>query len=282
MIDRSGPGIEVAKSSAQFIIDFSHITEQAMIDLFTEFVQPAVNFLTYNDWYVLFDPSEDMVSGQSDVLGYYSINYQPIDKALDFNWLKGSISEILLSTGNLTFYKEQNVFNELSVPDLLEEGAATSCTYANSMYFSQIIQLPIVYERYLNEGQQPSFNLAESYFMAMPRLSNQYMVIGDPKTSLRIQQSNTDELSTADKMLVYPVPSVDILNITFMVEHASNLTMRVSDVTGRTVYTEEWDCSTGMIERQLDITDLPVGIYFINLTGTGQKFRTMKFIKEGN
>jgi uncharacterized protein (TIGR03790 family) len=282
LIDRSGPGIEVAKSSAQFIIDFSSITEPAEINLFTDFVQPAMNFLTYNDWHVIFNPSEEMVTGQSDVLGYYSINYQPIDKTLDFNWLKGSISEILLSTGNLTFYKEQNVFNELSVPDLLEEGVASSCTYANSMFFSQIIQLPILYERYLDEGQQPSFNLAESYFMAMPVLSTQYLVIGDPKTSLRIQQSNTNEYSKELNLMVFPNPSIDIINIAFMAADEGNYTMNVSDMMGRTVYIEELDCITGMNEKQLNISLLSDGMYFINLAGDGKRYRTLKFIKAGD
>jgi hypothetical protein len=150
------------------------------------------------------------------------------------------------------------------------------------MFFSQIIQLPILYERYLDEGQQPSFNLAESYFMAMPVLSTQYLVIGDPKTSLRIQQSNTNEYSKELNLMVFPNPSIDIINIAFMAADEGNYTMNVSDMMGRTVYIEELDCITGMNEKQLNISLLSDGMYFINLAGDGKRYRTLKFIKAGD
>ena len=282
LIDRSGPGVEVAKSIAQIIVDFSFITEPAMTNLFTEFVEPAVNHLLFNDWHVIFDPSEEMVTDQSDVLGYYSINYQPADKDLNFTWLRGSLSEIVLSTGNLTFYKEQNVFNELSVPDLLEEGATSSCTYANSMFFGQLIQLPILFERYYDDGQQPGFNLAESYFMAMPFLSNHYLVIGDPKTSLTITQSQTQEIADERKLVLYPVPARDRLVLAFMSPSDGSYAVRVSDIAGRIVLYEDIYCAPGMIKEEMDISRLSGGVYFITLTGHGKEYAAVKFIKAGN
>jgi uncharacterized protein (TIGR03790 family) len=281
MIDRSGPGVEVAKNSAQFIVDFSYVSDSNVSKLFTEFVQPTVNYLILNDWHVVFDPTEDMLTDQSDVLGYFSINYQPSNKVLNFSWLKGSISEILLSTGNLTFYKDQNVFNELSIPDLLKEGAASSSTYVNSTYFSLIIQLSTLYERYFSEEVQPAFNLAESYFMAMPRLSNQYLIIGDPKTSLAIQQSGVEEKNEVKSLIIYPNPADHLLNVSFMANIPGKYRLQFTDLTGRSIFSKEMACYKGLKEQKINVSNFPEGIYFINITGPGDNFRTMKFIKTG-
>jgi uncharacterized protein (TIGR03790 family) len=281
LIDNSGPGIEVAKNSSQFIIDFSYVSDTIVGNLFSLFVQPAINFLILNDWHVVFDPGDELLTGQSDVLGYFNINYQPSNKELDFDWLKGSLSEIFLSTGNLTFNKDQNVFNELSVPDIIREGGTSASTYANGIFFSQVVQLSTLYERYLDESVHPSYNLAESYFMAMPRLSNQYLVIGDPKTSLAIQQNSTGADRYSQSLVLSPNPANEMLKLSFVADIPGNYKIHVTDVAGRDIILKDVYFDKGFSEQLTDISGLPGGIYFLTLSGPGNMERTVKFIKSG-
>lgn len=278
LIDRSGPGREVSKNAAQVIIDFSYVNDPTTKDLFTEFVQPAVNFLTVNDWEVVFDPDDELLTGREDVIAYYSINYQPSNKELNFEWLPGSLSEIFLSTGNLTFIEEQNYFDELSVPDLIREGAGSGCTYVNGAYFSMVVQLKELYERYLDEDMFPSFNLAESYYMAMPTLSNQFILVGDPKTSLAIQQNNVPDKGLPHKMVLFPNPATDRVNILFAADAPGEYRLIISDLAGKDLISKNIHPDGKTAEASADISSLPAGLYLVSISGPGHFFRTGKML----
>jgi uncharacterized protein (TIGR03790 family) len=279
LINRSGPGVEVVKGLSKSIIDFSYVTDESVKEMLTEFVQPAINYLQLNDWQVIFDPDDDLLTDQENVLGYYNVNYQPSNKILNFSWLPGSTSEILLSTGNLTFYKEQNVFNELSVPDLLEEGATSASTYVNSSFLSQIIQIDMLYNRYLDIGMRPPFNLAESYYMAMPGLSTQYILIGDPKTSLAIQQNNVAENAHTGRLLLYPNPAGEVVNVSFFSEVPGSYQMELLDMTGKRISSREISCGKGLTLETISLSTMPNGLYLMSVKGPDQSVRTLKFTK---
>jgi uncharacterized protein (TIGR03790 family) len=279
LIDRSGPDTFVDKTYAKFIIDFSYITDTALLNLFTEFINPAIDLLHSYGWKVVFHPELPLLEEQEDVFGYYSINYQPTDKDLNFYWLKGSVSEILLSTGNLTFYDSLNVLNELAVPDLIAGGATSSSTYVNSAFFSKIIKVNELYGRYLDENVHPHFNLAESYFMAMNDLSYQHIIVGDPKTSLNIQQSSNIEEKNPEPLTLYPNPSSGNLNAVWYASRPGTCEMMIQDITGRVVMRSVKAVQQGVNKESFDVQSLPDGIYFFLLNIPGQQNLTYKFIK---
>lgn len=279
LIDRGGPGIEVSKSLARFIIDFSYVTDEGVKEVLTSFVEPAINYLQLNDWQVVFDPGDELLTDQERVLGYYNVNYQPSNKVLNFDWMHGSISEILLSTGNLTFYKEQNVFHELSTPDLIEEGATSAVAYANNTYFSLIVQLDKLYERYLDATNRPAFNLAESYFMAMPVLSTQYLLIGDPKSSLTIVQNLQDDITPAGNLSLFPNPAGETIKLSFYPELPGIYSVEVLDLTGKEVLSVELNLAKGPVTEVIGLAGLPSGLYLMSVTGPDGSARVRKFTR---
>ncbi len=282
LIDHSGPDITVDKTYAKFIIDFSYLsqTDSLITKMFSDFVQPAIQVLNSKGWKVDFDPEPAMVLNEDHVFGYYSINYQPSNKVLNYKWLDGSISEIFLSSGNLTFNKEMNYLNELSIPDLTAEGATSSIGYVNAPYFATVDQINDFYQRYLDENVHPAYNLAESYFMAMPVLSNQEIIIGDPKTSLHIEQSSgIAETKIMNGFNVYPNPVTDKLNTLFYLGKSSLIKISIQNLSGQTLKSVEFTGEKGIILKALDVSVLSPGMYFETILVDGERLASEKFIR---
>ncbi|GAA4343184.1 hypothetical protein GCM10023184_43340 [Flaviaesturariibacter amylovorans] len=61
---------------------------------------------------------------------------------------------------------------------------------------------------------------------------------------------------------------------------AGRFTVRVTDVSGRTLMSRQIDNTAGLNRASLDVRALPSGLYFVTLTGTDRAAWTAKFIKE--
>jgi hypothetical protein len=66
-------------------------------------------------------------------------------------------------------------------------------------------------------------------------------------------------------LVIYPNPSRDIFNITFTSEEAQNLKVRVLNVVGEVVYTENLDQFVGEYTKQINLEDNAKGIYFLEI-----------------
>jgi hypothetical protein len=106
--------------------------------------------------------------------------------------------------------------------------------------------------------------------MAMPNLSWQNVVIGDPKTSITIKKPNSvDEPDWQDKITVYPNPGGGVFKIES--EVAMLKSAKVHNAIGQLVYDES------TLNRNfyfLDLTHQSNGTYVITLTtdkGTHQQ-----------
>ena len=142
---------------------------------------------------VLLDTSEEVVYGVKDVIGYAgwgSNDPHRLHRFLGFQWLPGAIATEFVSTDARTFERppdswkittwkdSKNFFGgspQTLTADYIHEGA-TGCSGH-------------VYEPYLGGTPRPNYllpayfrgrNLAESYYLSLPFLSWQNVVIGDP------------------------------------------------------------------------------------------------------
>ncbi len=147
---------------------------------------------------VVMDESNKVLTGQKDVIGYAgwgSNDPNRHQRNLGFEWLPGALVVEYVSTDGRTFrrppvdwtigtWKEAGGWFDGSpqtlTADYIHEGAAGCSGH--------------VYEPYLEFNPRPDLlfpayfhgrNLAESYYLAMPALSWQNIVVGDPLCKLR-------------------------------------------------------------------------------------------------
>ena len=65
---------------------------------------------------------------------------------------------------------------------------------------------------------------------------------------------------------VYPNPSRDIFNVTFTSEEAQTMTVKVVNMIGEEVFTEELTEFVGQYTQVIDMNTQPKGVYFLEIT----------------
>lgn len=259
LIDRSGPHIHVNKTITNSIFDISYVTNPSELSAFTRMTQSTISLLELGGWATTFHPDTTLLTNQQNVFGYFSINYQPSNKVLNNTWVKGSIAEILYPFSAGTFDETNNPDKELLIADLISEGATGANGYAYYMYATGSLLTEILFDRYTDTAF--NFNLAESYYMAIPGLSWQNIIIGDPKTSISIDNtSSIDNIDYTPSIRIYPNPSKG--KLTIETGNISLHTIEVYNQMGQSLYFED---DKNHNEITIDLTNQPNGIYFLNI-----------------
>jgi uncharacterized protein (TIGR03790 family) len=146
---------------------------------------------------LVFDNSTKVIYNQTDVIAYASWGSNDKNRHnrfLGFKWLPGAIMTEFVSTNARTFKKPPSDWNlsDWSLKDRWFFGSPQSLT-ADYIAEGATGASGHVYEPYLAMTPRPDLllpayyqgrNLAESFYLAIPRLSWQNVVIGDPLCSL--------------------------------------------------------------------------------------------------
>ena len=146
---------------------------------------------------VVFDESTQVLTGQREVIGYASWGSNDPHRRrrlLGFQWLPGAIVTEFVSSNARTFRKPPDTWElgawenssgwfagspQTMAADYLHEGATGCSGHVDEPY---LVQTPR--PEYLFPAYYRGRNLAESYYLAIPSLSWQNIVIGDPLCSL--------------------------------------------------------------------------------------------------
>jgi hypothetical protein len=72
--------------------------------------------------------------------------------------------------------------------------------------------------------------------------------------------------TTINNLDVYPNPSRDIFNVTFTSEDVQNLEVRIINVIGEVVYTENLEQFVGEYIKSIDLGTYTKGVYFLEIT----------------
>lgn len=78
---------------------------------------------------------------------------------------------------------------------------------------------------------------------------------------------DVDEVLTISNFLLYPNPARDYINIEFLLQRQSDVTISLIDIRGALIKSVKLNNQDGLIEHKLDLTNLPNGLYFIRLSG---------------
>ena len=86
-------------------------------------------------------------------------------------------------------------------------------------------------------------------------------VIWTQPTSIRVEGG-----TAINNLDVYPNPSRDIFNVTFTSEDVQDLDVRIINVIGEVVYTENLNEFVGEYTKQVDLSTYTKGVYFLEIT----------------
>ena len=147
---------------------------------------------------VILDTSSSVIEGAQDVIGYASWGSNDANRKTrtpGFRWLAGAIATEYVSTNGRTFQKPPDTWTIGSwgdklrffagspqnlTSDLLHEGATGASGHVYEPYLRFTPRPDLLFPAYLS-GR----NLAESYYLSIPALSWQNIVVGDPLCTLR-------------------------------------------------------------------------------------------------
>lgn len=83
------------------------------------------------------------------------------------------------------------------------------------------------------------------------------------------------------KFMIYPNPTSGNITVKTESQSSSHAQIAVSDLTGRTLYSEAWQLNTGKNTKSLDLSGFTSGMYFITLTGeNGENLAKEKILVE--
>jgi len=82
-----------------------------------------------------------------------------------------------------------------------------------------------------------------------------------PTTSSKIESDN----STIENLTIYPNPSRDIFNVTFISEEKQSLEVGVVNLLGEIVFTESKEKFIGEYSKAFDLNTYPNGIYMLKI-----------------
>jgi uncharacterized protein (TIGR03790 family) len=147
---------------------------------------------------VIFDDSAKVLYDQKNVIGYASWGSNDYDRKkrhLNFEWLPGAIAVEYVSTNARTFQRPPESWNIGNWKDVNTWFAGSPQTMIADLVHEGVSGIAgHVYEPYLNLNPRPDYllpayfngrNLAESYYLSMPAISWQGVVLGDPLCRLK-------------------------------------------------------------------------------------------------
>jgi uncharacterized protein (TIGR03790 family) len=188
MIDRS----LVARNRGKFVVDLKSADD----DEGNNWLRTAAILLPADR--VILDAGKTVLYGQKEVIGYASWGSNDPNRKqrdLGFQWLPGAIATEFVSTNARTLKRPADNWTYTNWNDRLHffEGSPQGLT-ADFIHQGASGASGNVYEPFLSACVRPDYllpayfeghNLAESYYIALPYLSWQGVVLGDPLCSIR-------------------------------------------------------------------------------------------------
>jgi len=84
-----------------------------------------------------------------------------------------------------------------------------------------------------------------------------------PGTLIRVEDENNAAITNLE---VYPNPSRDIFNVSFVSDEVQNLDISITNVVGEAIYTADLDQFVGQFTKEVSLATYPKGVYFLQIT----------------
>ncbi len=273
LIDRSGPFTILDQISTQGIVDLNAAVSSDSAYFMGNYLQPTYDQLTNNGWNTQLDANFNPLLNQNDVFAYVYGGHGPFTNViLNYDWAEGAIGSMSTCETATTFDVTTNSSNSFLIADIIAEGCTGAYGNVDCIYFSQVLNSQVLMSRYLDTAK--NYNLAESFYMAEPRLSWQSVIVGDPKASVLVDNLAATPEVDLGEISIYPNPSTGNVNVS-----GSDLitAIIVVDMRGATVK------SYGQINSssaELDLNELGDGVYLIQAEIGGSVVRERVVIRK--
>ncbi len=147
------------------------------------YMKNGADKLKQNGYSTTYEGTTTFLTGKNNLMGYYSWGSNAggdytLSKYQNNSFLPGSLAETYVSTSGRTFNLPANWPNytgQSLVADLIIKGITGVSGYVSEPYLSSMVNATILFDRYTK-----GYNLAESYYMAIPTVYWKTVVIGDP------------------------------------------------------------------------------------------------------
>ena len=77
-----------------------------------------------------------------------------------------------------------------------------------------------------------------------------------------------EESSVVNDLDIYPNPSRDVFNISFKTVNKQDITLRIRNIVGEEIYTEELNQFNGTYTKAISLENYPKAVYFLEINTT--------------
>ncbi len=172
-----------------------------------------------------------------------------------------------MCSSSFTFDFDSKGTNDLLLGDLIAEGCTAGYGNVDYIFFGNILSPELFVDRYLNHTE--NYNLAESFYMAGRTLSWQTVLIGDPKSSIVIDNTASILEGNQVDFKIYPNPFHDQLTIS---SNKMIYSGQIINLNGALI--REFSILENG-ETELDLSNLKVGTYILKIVGNKKVFQKL-------
>ena len=272
LIDRSGPNSIVNQNNALNVFDINYQgAYSGDEDYFKIQYDQVIDSLSLNGWNAVIDTLFAPLNNQSEVLLYAEFHMDSLLEDPNNNWLNGSFAELTNSFSALTFDYNGDLNYRLVLADLISEGLTSGHGYTSSTFFNSTLNLTNFENAYLDTSFH--FNFAESIYKSEKFLSSQSLTIGDPKTSIVINNTLYTPKLDDSFFSIFPNPTTDFLHVKSSKKIESIV---LYDLAGKLIF----DLQNQQLQSiQIDVRHIAKGTYFFKLISGNQTY-IEKIVKE--
>ena len=185
-----------------------------------------------------------------------------LDANLDISTLEIVASSHPMTKSYLPGNTLKFMFSDIMLPD----------SNTNSALSHGSISYRIKIKQNLAEGTQIK-NTASIFFDY-----NSAIVTNTTLNTIAKPLSVKEEKSGIASVNIYPNPVSDMLNMSFLLDKSEDVTVKISDVTGRIIYSEKINSEGGQNVISINTSSLSSGLYFVHINYNGQNI-SRKFAK---
>ncbi len=266
LIDRTGPETPINLATSNAIVDLNLATGGDSAYMMDFYLQPTYDFFTNNAWNAQLDANLNPLLNQTDVAAYIYEGMSVVSNVnLNYTWTEGSIATMSTGKSAITFDTATNSSNNLLLADLISEGCTGAYGHIDNIFFGQMLNAETLVKRYFDPLE--NYNFAESCFMSEGYLSWQGVAIGDPKSSVVLNDLASIDKPVMDEISMYPNPSTGIVQI---LANESIISIAVYDMKGAQVINHNQLMSDSF---ELNLQGVENGIYLVHIEMNGNLIR---------
>jgi hypothetical protein len=111
-----------------------------------------------------------------------------------------------------------------------------------------------------------TFGTSYYYYFFNWQIQKEQMVCPSDRIEVNASVVGVEELGLFSSLSIFPNPASDKVTISLELMKGSKVTMRLSDVTGAIVLSQDWGQVTGIQNRNMDTDNLAPGVYSVSIS----------------